>query len=81
MKRMTFKELRDRYLSNSDLLSICNKDTLVYENFVCLRNVPESYDDLYIYGIGMTYSEFPQLREGKQIAPCVEIMVSAKEVL
>lgn len=42
MERMTFKELRDYYLSNLDLLSICNKDTLAYENFVCLRNVPES---------------------------------------
>lgn len=81
MERMKFKELRKHYLSTVDLLSICDKDTLEYRNFSCVHNVPESYDDLYIYGIGMTYSEFPQLREGQQIAPCVEIMVSAKEEL
>ena len=31
------------------------------ENFIRLRDVPDTYDEYYVYGIGMIESEFYQL--------------------
>lgn len=52
-----FKVLR-KYLSCTDKLSICIKESMDYKNFVSIKDVPDSYNDLYIYGIGMIESEF-----------------------
>ncbi len=56
-KGIRFEVLR-KYLSHIDRLSICIKETMEYENFIYLREVLDSYNDLYVYGIGMIESEF-----------------------
>lgn len=55
---MKFGELR-KYVSKIDRVSICMKETLEYRNFQFVSQVPESYDELYVYGIGRIQSEFP----------------------
>ena len=54
---LKFKELK-KYISVLDRVSICMRGTLRYENYRFLRDVPNKYDELYIYGIGMIDSEF-----------------------
>jgi len=83
----TFKELR-KYLSLIDRLSICDKETLNYKNYLYLEEVPESYDDMYVYGIGMIQSEFyksaPHIyktegtRDELVLEYCIEVMLSKK---
>ena len=82
---LKFKELR-KYLSRIDRLSICMLETLEYKNYIWLKHVPEEYDDLYVYGIGMIESEFYEEhgykaegdRENLTLATCMEIMLSGK---
>ena len=87
---LKFKELR-KYLSRIDRLSICFKETLEYHNYHHIREVPDTYDELYIYGIGRIKSEFDIEGElniaetqGKEVGngmfwgQCIEIVVSEK---
>ena len=88
---LKFKEFR-RYLSVIDRLSICKRETLEYHNFANIREVPDTWDDCYVYGVGRIESEFvPEpyeldLREvqgraignGSYLLDCIEIMVSKK---
>lgn len=86
---LKFKELRN-VISKIDRLSICMIETYAYENYRFMRNVPEKYDDYYVYGIGMLESEFEIAEafefevKGNQInselffASCIEIMLSEK---
>lgn len=76
---MKFKELR-RVLSRTDRMSVCDKDTLSYENFDAISDVPESYDEMLVCGIGLITSEFPKDNKSKDITllPCIEIVVSTK---
>ena len=91
---MKFKELR-KYISKIDRLHILMEETLEYKNFKFISEVPESYDDLYVFGIGMRESEFKAseaidaaLNEGIDpkadpnkivFAHCIEIMLSQTE--
>ncbi len=34
------------------------KETLEYENYLFLSDVPEKYDGLYVFGIGLIETEF-----------------------
>ena len=43
-------------ISKIDRLSICNKETLQYENYWFLDQVPDKYDEMYLYGVGMLKS-------------------------
>lgn len=52
-----FKEIRP-YISKIDRVSICMQETLSYNNYSCINQVPHSYDECYLYGIGMIESEF-----------------------
>ena len=52
-----FKEIR-KYISKINRISICMEETLIYNNYRFIREVPESYDECYLYGIGMIDSEF-----------------------
>lgn len=52
-----FKEIR-KYISKIDRISICMKETLTYNNYRYIKEVPNSYDECYLYGIGMIESEF-----------------------
>ena len=86
---MKFKEIR-KYISNIDRVSICDKDSLTYKNFQYISDVPESYDEMYLYGIGRIESEFPAnkaidaaVKQGVDptsdeviYVQCIEIMLS-----
>lgn len=89
MNCLKFKELRN-YVSKIDRLSICRKEDLSYDNYRFMKDVPASYDEYYVYGIGMVESEFPaewiydpeEFESGKPnkdliMASCLEVMVSA----
>lgn len=86
-KDITFGDLRC-YLSQIDRLSICMKETLCYENYMCLQDVPESYDRYYVYGIGMIDSEFYKIGKGEYAASgerkdltllkCIEVMLATE---
>lgn len=56
---LKFGNLR-RYISVIDRISICMHETLQYENYRLIREVPELYDDYYVYGVGMIESEFSE---------------------
>lgn len=80
MKQITFGELR-KVLSRINRLSICDKETLSYENFETVRDVPETYDDLIVCGIGTIESEFKRENLGVTLMQCIEIMtIKEKEV-
>lgn len=86
---LKFKELRG-YLSVLDRLSICEKETGYYYNFSYLSEVPDTWDDRFVYGIGRIESEFfpneyelgsrelegRALNDGRYLLNCIEIMVS-----
>ena len=89
---MKFRDIRP-YISNIDRVSLCDKETLSYENFQFISEVPESYDDLYLYGIGRIESEFPAnqaidaaVKQGVNpasdeiiYADCIEFMLSKEQ--
>lgn len=51
MKAPTLGEFRP-FLSKVSRYSVCMQETLAYENYLFLTDVPEEYDQLYVYGIG-----------------------------
>ena len=55
--RIKFGEFR-KYISKTDRVSICSKETLSYKNYMFIGDVPDSFDDMYLYGIGRIDSEF-----------------------
>lgn len=72
-----FGEIR-KYCSRIDRVSICVKETLCYENFEYIHQVPDTYDELYLYGFGIILSEFPGengLRPLEWLG-CLEFMLS-----
>lgn len=85
MEKIKFKELRT-LLSIADRISVCDKKTLQYENFITVKDVPDHYNDLYVCGIGIIESEFYKINEceystsGKQhnlvFLPCMEIIMT-----
>ena len=88
---LKFKEFR-RYLSVVDRLSICERETLAYQNFANIREVPDIWNECYVYGVGRIESEFmPEqfeldsrevkgrtLRNGSYLLSCIEIIVSKR---
>lgn len=90
MKRMRFKRLRER-LSIIDRLSICDKETMSYKNFITIKDVPKEYDRLYVYGIGMIESEFYKngtpiysvegTAEDRVFLPCIEVVIVKRKGL
>ncbi|MGN0522863.1 MAG: hypothetical protein ACI4IG_01150 [Eubacterium sp.] len=77
---MRFKELRS-VLSRSDRLSVCDKNTLSYENFDTVSAVSAYYDEMLVCGIGLINSEFSKENKSKDITllPCIEIVVSTEK--
>ena len=82
-----FKEFK-KYVSIIDRVSICMKETLQYDNYRYMRDVPEKYDDYYLYGVGMIESEFnidestlesewkgKDIGNGYYLAKCIEIVL------
>lgn len=73
---ITFGEIR-KLCSRMDRISVCNAETLQYENFPSIRDVPHTYDAWYVWGIGGVESEFE--KEGHmEILPCLELLVLEK---
>ena len=85
---LKFKELK-KYISRIDRLSVCMRETMQYENYRYLRMVPDRYDELYVYGIGIIDSEFQvkgepnvveaeenEIGNGEFMGTCIEIMLS-----
>ena len=72
-----FGEIR-KYLDIISPISMCEAETTRYENFRCSKDVPDSYDDFYVYGIGLIEEVFDDiLNPGtKTFQPCIEVMVS-----
>ena len=72
-----FGEIRE-YCSCIDRVSICMKEILCYENFKYIRQVPDTYDELYLYSFGIILGEFPSengLRPLEWLG-CLEFMLS-----
>lgn len=82
-----------KYLvSGLDRLSICMKDSGMYENYRFISEVPEGkYDDYYVYGVGIIKSEFEigpdgpdtiekrnMINEKKCFMECMEIVLDKK---
>ncbi len=54
---MKFKELR-KVLSRIDFLSICERETLNYKNYIKISDVPTDYDEMEVVGVGIADGEF-----------------------
>jgi len=67
-----FGEIR-KYCSRLDRVSICMQETLSYENYEWIQDVPKEYDNKYLYGFGVIDSEFDNT-----FKKCMEIMLSEK---
>ncbi|MBQ8922688.1 MAG: hypothetical protein IJ060_11130 [Oscillospiraceae bacterium] len=88
-KQLKFGVFR-KYISKIDCVSIYNKDTLQYENYMFIDEVPEKYDELYLFGISKIQSKFKasqapdvvmEMSEKMALddivyADCIEIMLS-----
>lgn len=71
---ITFGDIR-YYCSRIDKVSICMLETLTYQNYLFIEDVPHDYDCYYLYGFGMIESEFEE--EGKILLKrCLEFMLS-----
>lgn len=64
-----------KYCSRIDRVSVCMQETLRYENYLSIKDVPADYDNLYLYGFGIIDSEFAD-GHGIQLKKCIEIMLS-----
>ena len=91
MKKLRFGDFR-LFVSRIDPISICSYKTKEYENYATIGEVPDTYNELYVYGVGMIESEFNEkdvldpylkhqaMRIGKTmlIARCIESVLSEK---
>ena len=82
MVPITFGVIR-QYCSRINRVSICMKETLEYQNFRFIEQVPHRFDQFYLYGIGPICSEFygeeglADSSAGELIfLPCLELMLS-----
>lgn len=73
---ITFGEIR-RFCSVIDRVSICMLETLTYENFETIEDVPHTYDSRYLFGFGGIESEFP-VGERLRLKLCMEFMLSER---
>jgi len=74
---LKFGELR-KYFAHHDNISICMRKTLEYENFQARESIPHSYDDLYVYGVGLNDEVFPDRFDKEAKATyqaCLEIIL------
>ena len=64
---MTFGEFR-KYVSKIDRVSICMKETHSHQNYMFIEMVPNTFDEFYLYGVGIISSEFPLSEVPEQLA-------------
>ena len=85
MVTLKFKDIK-KYISMIDRVSICIWGTQIHEHYEWVSKVPEKYDDLYLYGIGIVPRECREPnrlekedlleKEGIIFRPPMEIMLS-----
>ena len=83
MKKTTtikFGELRP-FFDKTGKVSICMAETLRYENYKYIKDVPHYYDNYYVYGFGIIESEFrdPVTNEMDYFT-CEEFMLKKESV-
>lgn len=82
-KNITFGEIR-KYVSWIDRVSICMVRTGSYSNYGSIKEVPESFDEYYLYGIGVIENEFNEEENNQEenqeqmYSACMEIVLSEK---
>lgn len=78
MNNLKFKDVKRYIAVCAAPLSICMKETLDYENYWEIGDIPDGkYDELYLYGIGQIQSEFyDRRRDEKLFCYCIEIVLS-----
>lgn len=85
---ITFGDIR-KFCSVVDGVSICIFETKSYDNYKSIEDVPSSYNEYYLYGVGVIDSEFFVDKSGKETANaflsssinfhmCLEIVLSEK---
>lgn len=88
MRKMKFSRLRER-ISLIDRISICNKETRSYKNYITIKDVPEEYNNWLVCGVGMIESEFYKngtpiyaaegTAENRVFLPCIEVVVEKRK--
>ena len=58
---LIFRDLKP-YLQIGRFFSVVNREDWSYETYEYRRDIPEKYDDMYVYGIGMENN--PAIDEG-----------------
>ena len=55
--QLTFGQIRG-LIDKTVRIQVCVQDTLEYEDYLSIREVPHDYDNMKIFGIGLVHSEF-----------------------
>lgn len=71
---ITFGIIRD-YFSDCGRVSILTIETMGYENHFSIKDVPNDYDDRYLYGFGPINSEF-RIDGRLKLLSCLEIALT-----
>lgn len=73
---ITFEQIR-KFCARNNRVSICMQETLQYENYESILEVPERYNPYYLYGFGIIGGEFRDERmHSWDILACMEIRLS-----
>lgn len=72
---LKFKDIRNYIAKCASPISILNKETQAYENYIDIGLVPEKYDDMYLYGIG-AYEDFFDFCGETRYMNAIEIVLS-----
>ncbi|MCH5203806.1 MAG: hypothetical protein J1F03_03605 [Oscillospiraceae bacterium] len=73
MRDLTFGDIR-KYVALTDGISICMRETLTYELFNYIWEVPDTYNELYLIGFGQLNEPFDN--NGYKTHLALEIMLS-----
>ena len=76
--KIKFGEMR-KYLDIVSYITIRMNDAhQTYANYPCSVDVPHTYDDYYVYGVGLTEEMFDdKLHPGnKDFFPCIEVILN-----
>lgn len=73
MKNLTFGDIR-KYVALTDGISICMQETMAYELFNHIWEVPNEYNKLYLIGFGQLNEPFEN--NGYETHLALEIMLS-----
>ena len=72
--QLRFSDIR-RFCDRTARISICMQETLDYENFNNIRQVPYNYDSYFLYGIGVIDGDFKDAEGEVDFLRCLEIVL------